>query len=291
MGERLARAGARSRQPEACVNMRTAEIVALVYFAYLAAVSIVRGTARARLVCIGALASVAVLDVAWARTAAGGWMSLVREAWPLGLLFAGYRAAGAFDDPPDVALERWLMRVDRRVGAWWASATAARLAGPRGARYATVLLEGAYLGVYVVIPLGAMTVALAGPAAAVDQFWTVVLASGFVCYGALPWIATRPPRCLDTSVQPYAASGVRRVNLAILECGSVGANTLPSGHAATAVATAMAVAPYAPFAGAALAVAALLIAIATVVGRYHYTVDTALGVIVGLVVPLVVRAL
>jgi membrane-associated phospholipid phosphatase len=63
---------------------------------------------------------------------------------------------------------------------------------------------------------------------------------------------------------------------------SIQVNTLPSGHAAGALATALAVGTIMPFAGIVFLLAALLISIATVVGRYHYVVDTVLGVLVAL---------
>jgi membrane-associated phospholipid phosphatase len=63
---------------------------------------------------------------------------------------------------------------------------------------------------------------------------------------------------------------------------SIQVNTLPSGHAAGALATALAVGTIMPFAGIVFLLAALLISIATVMGRYHYVVDTVLGVLVAL---------
>jgi membrane-associated phospholipid phosphatase len=188
---------------------------------------------------------------------------------PLVVLLLGYHAAGAFYVRPDTALEARLAAIDRLVAAPLAAL-------PPGVH---ALLEAAYVSVYLVIPAGAIAVAWAGTASDLDRFWSIVTVAGFVCYGALPWIQTRPPRALEAPPSP--ASGLRRLNFAILRRGSIGANTLPSGHAATAIATALAVWSSAPVIGAALLVVALLISIATVAGRYHYLVDTALGVLVG----------
>jgi membrane-associated phospholipid phosphatase len=57
-------------------------------------------------------------------------------------------------------------------------------------------------------------------------------------------------------------------------------NTLPSGHAAGALATALAVGSVVPLAGVVFLLLAASIALATVLGRYHYVVDTVLGVLV-----------
>ena len=277
------------------VFMPPTALVALGYFGYLAAIGIVRGNVRARAASLAALVGVAAVEIALTRFEDAAWLFPVRAGWPLLLLFVGYRVAGFHYERADVALERWLLDVDRRVAAWAARVGAATVTADarvrrRWARRAVAGLEAAYLGVYLVIPLGALVVALGESAAAVDRFWTVVLASGFACYGMLPWVQTRPPRLVAPSPEPAPRSRIRRLNLAILEGGSVGVNTLPSGHAATATATALAVAAHAPAAAAALAVAAVLIAIGTVTGRYHYVVDTVLGVLVGVVVSLAVPA-
>ena len=63
---------------------------------------------------------------------------------------------------------------------------------------------------------------------------------------------------------------------------SVLVNTCPSGHAATAVAVALTIAlAGAPATGAAFLFVAASIAVATVMARYHYTLDTLLGLTVG----------
>lgn len=123
------------------------------------------------------------------------------------------------------------------------------------------------------LPLGAWAAWSQGRTAAVDRYWTVVFLAESSCYLALAWLQTRPPRALE----PWAArlrtrSVVRHANEAVLTHGSHRMNTIPSGHAAGAVAVALAV------------------CVATVVGRYHFLVDTVAGALVGIVAWLVVRA-
>jgi membrane-associated phospholipid phosphatase len=103
----------------------------------------------------------------------------------------------------------------------------------------------------------------------------------FVSYGMLPWLQTRPPRALEGALnQSHPQSVLRRFNAAILDRGSIQVNTVPSGHAAGAVATALAVAHVMPLAGFFFIVLAACIVVATVLGRYHYLVDSLLGLIV-----------
>ena len=70
---------------------------------------------------------------------------------------------------------------------------------------------------------------------------------------------------------------VRGWNEWLLDLVSVKANTFPSGHVAVALAVGLVVFDLLPAAGLIFVPAALLIATATVVRRYHYTADAALG--------------
>ena len=149
----------------------------------------------------------------------------------------------------------------------------------------TEYFELSYLLVYVAVPAGAVTLALGGHADQIGRFWTVVLLAEFACYGMLPWIQTRPPRVLEdveawghqrprTRSTPQSRDRQSRQHPGQHE---------PSGHAAGAFATALAVGATMPAAGAVFLFLAVSIAIATVVGRYHYVIDTVLGLLVAVV--------
>jgi membrane-associated phospholipid phosphatase len=190
---------------------------------------------------------------------------------PALILVIGYWLSGLFFIGPMLDVERRLLDVDRRL---------ARACVRPCPRIAREYLELAYVLVYVVVPAGALTLAAGGHASEVPRFWAVVLLAGFVSYGALPWLQTRPPRAIDTSAV-LPPSALRRFNVAILDRASNQVNTLPSGHAATAVAAALVVFGVMPGAGVAFGIVAASIVFATVIGRYHYAVDSLLGVIVG----------
>jgi undecaprenyl-diphosphatase len=76
---------------------------------------------------------------------------------------------------------------------------------------------------------------------------------------------------------------MRRLNLHVLNYASVQLNTFPSGHVATSLAAALAVADPLPAAGAVLGVVAIGIAAASIVGRYHYVADVVAGAMVAIV--------
>jgi membrane-associated phospholipid phosphatase len=161
----------------------------------------------------------------------------------------------------------------------------------RAPRVVAEYFELSYLLVYLVVPAGAVTLLAFGRGDDVDEFWTVVLLAEFACYGMLPWIQTRPPRTLDADCGGWPHNLlVRRLNLGIANRASIQANTLPSGHAAGALATALAVSSLVPSAwtGAVFLILAASIAVSTVIGRYHYVIDSVLGMLVATAVWLLV---
>ncbi|MEZ5288944.1 MAG: phosphatase PAP2 family protein [Vicinamibacterales bacterium] len=111
----------------------------------------------------------------------------------------------------------------------------------------------------------------------------MVFAAVLSCYGLLPWLQCRPPRIVEPPRPDAARPGpLRRLNERILSAGSIQANTIPSGHAAGAVAIGLAVWSVFPAAGAVLLVIGLGISAATVLGRYHYLTDSVLGIAVAI---------
>jgi membrane-associated phospholipid phosphatase len=154
--------------------------------------------------------------------------------------------------------------------------------------------ELAYLLVYAVVPAGALTLVFADRADVVSRFWSVVILAAFASYGALPWVQTRPPRLVEYLNGPAGRDEsvwLRQLNLWVLGRTSIQVNTVPSGHAATATAVALAVGAAIPEARAILVIISASIVISTVVGRYHYVLDSAAGVLVGLIAWTLVRAL
>jgi membrane-associated phospholipid phosphatase len=256
-------------------------IVALGYLSYLAVVSMTRPRFRpARLPLLAAAVAAWVAYLLFDRRVPASPPVVVEVVAPAAVLLAGYWLSGLLFVRPDLRLEDWLRRQDdvllTRSGLLpWLD---------RAPRLVAEYLELSYLLVYVVVPAGAVMLAASGHRDGVDRFWTVVLLAEFVCYGMLPWIQTRPPRAVEDATAPSRPLLLRRLNLLIANGASIQVNTLPSGHAAGALATALAVGSMVPAAGALFGVLALSIAVATVVGRYHYAVDSILGLLVAVAV-------
>jgi membrane-associated phospholipid phosphatase len=201
----------------------------------------------------------------------------LRDLLPLGYLLLSYWLPAHLVTRFNEAAERALLTFDDRVlgGDRLAFAT-------RAPRVFVELLELAYLFCYPLMPLGFACLYVAGFAADADRFWTAVLLAGFLCYGVLPWLATRPPRTIEHEPAAHRSS-IRTINLWVLGFGSVQFNTFPSGHVATSLATALVVATRLPRTGVVLGLIAIGIAVGSVVGRYHYAADAVAGAIVAVI--------
>lgn len=258
--------------------MQAWQAIVAVYFGYLALLSVfvpIRpGFRRWTL----AAACLALPALALPAAAQGLAQVVVLAVLPAVFLIASYWLSGLFFTGPMPAVERALLRVDRwllpRLGLTWLAA--------RGPRWLLEGLELSYLLVYLMVPAGALVLAVAGQAGALPRYWAVVLAAALGSYAMMPWVQTRPPRAVEAD-DPFQGRTLRfrTANLAVLSRGSHQANTVPSGHAAAALAAALGVASVLPAAGAAFLVLAVAIAVATVVGRYHYAIDTILGIGMG----------
>ena len=250
------------------------------FFAYLFVLSRLfrlgpRG--RLRVLSTGLVCVAAVIMISQLRPSPA--LQIARDWLPAVYLVQGYWLCGLFFQRPMPYVEARLLDADR---------TLFRLTGmetflTRGPRAVLEYFEFTYLLVYPLVPVSVGIFLFLGGRAEIDRFWIAILLAGFGCYGVLPWIQTRPPRSIERTPRPrYEQLLFRRVNVLVLRHGSVQVNTVPSGHASVACAAAFAVATLDLAAGAALLVLAISITTATVLGRYHYAIDSVLGVIVGL---------
>ena len=246
----------------------TFELLAAAFFAAcgLAALAARASPRRRRLAALlSAGIAILALTAGQALDGARAWLGhgyFVAGYWIPALLVPSQAVAGRF--------ESWLVRIDER---WRRVAI-----GPPD--WARPFLELSYLLCYVLVPVAFVLVWSTGTIADVDRFWTAVLLAGFLCYGSLPWLISRPPRSLDARTQ--ASTGVRGVNERVLARVSHGLNTFPSGHVAVSLAAALQVMPISRPAGVMLLAVATAIATGAIVGRYHYAADVLLGAAIGI---------
>jgi hypothetical protein len=255
---------------------RLSEWIAVAYLLYLigaAGVSRLPSTPRIRTVAWSLTTILAVLLLS--RYDAGAPL-LVRNWAPAAYLLMMYWLPAQLVAIPHLRFEEMLVSIDRR---WLPGGR--EVMGDRIPRLAIEALELSYLLCYPLIPLGLVCLYAGGAEADADRYWTAVLLAGALSYGFLPWLPTRPPR--DTATGQPRVSLMRAINMRVVRHASVGWNTFPSGHVATAFAGALAVAAALPAAGAVLLLLAAGIAVAASVGRYHYVADIIGGLLVALV--------
>jgi membrane-associated phospholipid phosphatase len=265
--------------------MRTSEAIVLFYLIYLVAAAWGLRLPMGPRLRVTVAAAVDAGIIWWLSRQSGPWL-LVRDWQPVVQILIGYELSGQFFQAPMLRVEAWLSSWDR----WLFERRGLNDVIRRCPRLTLEILELAYLSVYVVLPLGFAVACAIDDRLDVDRYWSLVVLSELSCYATLPWIQTRPPRALNDQMTIERRNvQMRRVNDAVLKRGSIHVNTFPSGHAAGALATALAVTHILPAAGYAFAIVALGIVAGSIVGRYHYAADSLAGLIVAYAAWLIVR--
>jgi membrane-associated phospholipid phosphatase len=148
-----------------------------------------------------------------------------------------------------------------------------------------VYLELAYLLVYPLMPLGLATLYVTHSRQFVNYYWIVVLLATYVSIAITPFVPAMPPRELagyERFRMPPSKLGA--LNRFILRRGSIQAITFPSVHVASAMAAGLVLVRVEPWAGLIFLVIGVSIAVATVVGGYHYAADALLAALVAMAI-------
>jgi len=253
--------------------VRSSEWVAFAYFLYIAvAALLVPARAAKRIaVCAAALACAAGVGAGVnAQTAVRDWLPALH-------ILAAYYVTGGLFVAPSARLERWLAGWDMR------------LLGPAPTRFARwpraplAFLEIVYMGCFLLVPGGFAILALGGHAADANRYWTMVVSAELAAFAPLSVFQTRPPWLVEGKPR-LADEAVHRAATGMVERVSIRANTFPSGHVAGSLAVALAVSSAMPTAGLVLLAVAVSIAVACVVGRYHYVVDVLAGALLAVAI-------
>jgi membrane-associated phospholipid phosphatase len=197
------------------------------------------------------------------------------------LLLVPYWQIGQFFTAAESRTEAWLAGFDRAFFRVLGIDPGSASIGVGLGTY----LELAYLMVYALVPLGLAVLYAKGLRHSVDYYWAVVLPATYACFVITPFVPALPPRMLtgyDTFKMP--ATKVAGLNHGILRQVSIQAITFPSGHVASSVAAALVLLRLEPWAGLIFLVIALSIAVATIVGGYHYAADVLLASVVAVLV-------
>jgi membrane-associated phospholipid phosphatase len=258
--------------------VRSSEWVALLYFIYLAVVCWLRPLAPSRRLIITTV-SVVLVAAIWITAAVAP--PFVRDWAPFLYVSVGYYLTGFLFVAPSLALEAWLLKWDHR----WLGDPTTRFA--KWPWWVVAYLDVVYTLCFLLLPGGFAALALTGHSDRANRYWTMVLAADLGAFAPLSVFQTRPPWALEPA-PTLRASGIHRLASYVVRNGTTGVNTFPSGHVAVTIAVAIGVISTLPVTGAILLCLAASIAVACVVGRYHYAVDVLAGAALGAVVCAVV---
>jgi len=251
----------------------------------LAAIAWLRPLGRKRqrnTAVLAVLAIVAIIVVQFSsRTLSPLAASVLRDWLPVPLLLFPYWQVGQLFTGADPLTEKRLANFDRalfRALGVAPAQTSIRLA-------LATYLELAYLMVYPLIPLGVATLYITRSRQFVNYYWIVVLLSTYISLAITPFVRAMPPRVLETYEKfRMPPSKLGAINRFILRHSGIQAITFPSAHVASAIAASLVLLRVAPWAGLIFLLISVSIAIATVVGGYHYSADALLASLVAIVV-------
>lgn len=256
------------------VPLRPWEIASVLLFVYTSVVAFFRKglPPGVRMRAVGG--SVAGLLLTVASDLAPFHPLLHQWSLPPALLFLGYWTSGLLFVAPMKGIERTFALIDRLVHV--------RRVGSLAPAGLAEFLEFSYAAVFALIPIALILHLNFSASPDADRFWTVILITDFLCFAALPWIQTRPPRSLEAD-DPWPSS-FRAFNLRWVDRASIQVNTFPSGHAAEALAAALLVSNLRCGLFVWMLLSALAVSAGAVLGRYHYAVDAFAGWVVAVTV-------
>jgi membrane-associated phospholipid phosphatase len=257
--------------------MRASEWIQIVFVFGIGLLAWMRPLEARRRLRIALLTIIVPVAILVARFAFDGFArSVVRDWLPVALLLVPYWQAGQFFTGPDERIQKWLAQTDEK-----ALHVLRRIVGSSEnggwARY----FETAYLMCYPLVPIGLAALYLGHHRAAADFYWIVVALASDICFAVTIFVPALPPRLVPGQTAEFgvAANDVRKLNLEVLNRGSIQAITFPSAHVASTTAVALVLTRFLPVTGAIFLVIAASIAIGAFLGRYHYFLDVALGAI------------
>jgi membrane-associated phospholipid phosphatase len=262
--------------------MRRSEIVLAAYFAYTAVLALVLPVrphiaAVTVLLNLCILAGYALLLYAWSLRHSD-FLDIIRDWFPLPLTLLAYRQMGWFAAPHvSFRLENMFVQWDRVLLRQWGLHRAIESSG----EVLPSILEIAYTLTYELAPFAVAIIYIYRRRERVERFMFPFVLAVLLCYAQFPFWPSEPPRAVFPGEDfPSVITVFRRLNWSMLGSYGIHTSVFPSAHVAGAFSTAFAMIYTLPehrWVGRLLLVIAILIATATVYGRYHYAADAVAG--------------
>jgi membrane-associated phospholipid phosphatase len=211
------------------------------------------------------------------------WARTVRDWLPQALMILAYKEMGWFAPTTHTyRFEHTWIVWDRILLNDLHGRSLIEFAGP----VLPALLEFCYALVYAVPPITMLVIYGAGLRRQADTLLTIYLLGLFLCYAQFPFWPSEPPRTVFPGQDlPTVHTFLRTFNLSIVGDYGIHTSVFPSAHVSGAFAAACAIAYLLPrnrLLVSAYFAYAILVAIATVYGRYHYAVDAIVGMVIGI---------
>jgi membrane-associated phospholipid phosphatase len=254
--------------------VRSSEWIALSYFAYLGVVCWLRPVARSRRLLLTGVSAALVVTI---RSVAAAAPETVRNWAPFAYVTVAYYMTGRLFVHHSAPLENWLIEWDRRL----LGNPTTRFAG--WPRWVVTYLEIVYMLCFLLLPAGLAALVLSGHARLANHYWSYVLAADLGAFAPLSVFQTRPPWMVEPR-PGLSAPGMHNLASRVVENLTIRVNTFPSGHVAVSFAVAAGVFTALPAMGVLFFVLSCSIAVACVVGRYHYFMDVLTGALLALIV-------
>lgn len=267
--------------------LRRSEWVVIAYLTYTAVVSFVlpvRAPIPAITVALNAVVIGGFLLLAYAHSfRKPEFLDIMRDWYPVPLMLLCYREMGWFAPAEHTyELEQSWQLWDKTLLNSLGMKAAIESLGP----LLPSILELSYLLVYTIPSFGIAMLYVYKRRERVDGFVYQFLLGILICYTLFPLFPSEPPRTVFPGEDlPSYLTVFRRFNLWLLGGYGIHTSVFPSAHVAGAFSGAfgmMRLLPEHPWVGRSLLVLAILIATATVYGRYHYGADALAGFAVSL---------
>jgi membrane-associated phospholipid phosphatase len=254
--------------------------VCFAYFIYFALACWYPKLPRGRRLALSAFAAVTAATIV---VASGVLPPAIHDWAPLAYISLGYYISGWLFAVPSARLEAWLLAWDCRI---FGDPTTRFAHWPH---WLAAYLSIVYTFCFLLLPAGLVALIVGGHGDRADHYWTMVAAADLGAFAPLVAFQTRPPWQVERPAVVAAPTAHALASL-LVRNATIGVNTFPSGHVAVSIAIGLAVVAVMPATGAVLLVLALSIAVACVVGRFHYAVDAVAGAAWSLLVWLLVTA-